>query len=215
MPEWVTALEAAVLTGATEIVVLDAVRSGRLQANPLSMGKGSSGVLLVRLRDVQALVEETGRPAAPTPAPPAPTPFDLATGSPAAPGAPAATAPAQPAADAAPAAGPASEQGPDQGAFTSQSLVLATGGLSIPKMGATAFALGRRVLLVIGVGLLSSGMAAGAWAGLRSPPAGSVRARATLRTTVRPRLDLRFPRLFADVLFLAAKVAADYAELTS
>ena len=56
MPEWVTALEAAVLTGASEIVVLDAVRSGRLQANPLSMGKGSSGVLLVRLRDVQALV---------------------------------------------------------------------------------------------------------------------------------------------------------------
>jgi len=65
MPEWVTALEAAVLTGASEIVVLDAVRSGRLRANPLSMGKGSSGVLMVRLRDVQALVEEVSRPAAP------------------------------------------------------------------------------------------------------------------------------------------------------
>ena len=77
MPEWVTALEAAVLTGASEIVVLDAVRSGRLQANPLSMGKGSSGVLLVRLRDVQALIEETSRPAAP--ALPAPSPFDATT----------------------------------------------------------------------------------------------------------------------------------------
>src|SRR4030095_10865685 len=41
----------------------------------------------------------------------------------------------------------------------------------------------------------------------------NVRARATLRTTLRPRLELRFPRLFADLLFLAAKVAADYAEL--
>jgi len=41
----------------------------------------------------------------------------------------------------------------------------------------------------------------------------SVRARATLRTTLRSRLELRFPRLFADLLFLAAKVAADYAEL--
>ena len=68
MPEWVTALEAAVLTGASEIVVLDAVRSGRIQANPLSMGKKSSGVLLVRLRDVQALVDEA-RPVPPAPAP--------------------------------------------------------------------------------------------------------------------------------------------------
>jgi len=33
-----------------------------------------------------------------------------------------------------------------------------------------------------------------------------------LRTTLR-RLELRFPRLFVDLLFLAAKVAADYAEL--
>ena len=40
----------------------------------------------------------------------------------------------------------------------------------------------------------------------------NVRARATLRTTLR-RLELRFPRLFVDLLFLAAKVAADYAEL--
>jgi hypothetical protein len=76
MPEWVTALEAAVLTGASEIVVLDAVRSGRIQANPLSMGKGSNGVLLVRLRDVQAMVEETSRPA-PAPAPPAPSPLHI------------------------------------------------------------------------------------------------------------------------------------------
>src|SRR4029077_20692510 len=70
MPEWVTALEAAVLTGASEIVVLDAVRSGRIQANPLSMGKGSSGVLMVRLRDVQVLVEEPSRPAAAASPPP-------------------------------------------------------------------------------------------------------------------------------------------------
>jgi hypothetical protein len=42
-----------------------------------------------------------------------------------------------------------------------------------------------------------------------------VRARATLRTTLRPRLELRFPRLFVDLLFRAAKVAADYADLTS
>jgi hypothetical protein len=42
-----------------------------------------------------------------------------------------------------------------------------------------------------------------------------VRARATLRTTLRLRLELRFPRLFVDLLFRAAKVAADYADLTS
>ena len=42
-----------------------------------------------------------------------------------------------------------------------------------------------------------------------------VRARATLRTTFRLRLELRFPRLFVDFLFRAAKVAADYADLTS
>src|SRR6267378_539485 len=40
----------------------------------------------------------------------------------------------------------------------------------------------------------------------------SVRARATLRTTLRPRLELRFPRLFVDLSFLAAKVPADYAD---
>src|SRR6266496_5605858 len=40
----------------------------------------------------------------------------------------------------------------------------------------------------------------------------NVRARATLRTTFRPRLELRFPRLFVDLLFLAAKGAADYAD---
>jgi hypothetical protein len=39
-----------------------------------------------------------------------------------------------------------------------------------------------------------------------------VRARATLRTTFRPRLELRFPRLLVDLLFLAAKVSADYAD---
>jgi hypothetical protein len=42
-----------------------------------------------------------------------------------------------------------------------------------------------------------------------------VRARATLRTTLRLRLELRFPCLFVDLLFRAAKVAADYADLTS
>jgi hypothetical protein len=38
-------------------------------------------------------------------------------------------------------------------------------------------------------------------------------ARATLRTTFRPRLELREPRFFFDLRFLAAKVAADYADL--
>src|SRR5262245_54563382 len=101
MPEWVTALEAAVLTGASEIVVLDAVRSGRLQASPLSMGKGSSGVVLVRLRDVQALVEETSSPAAPSPAIPAPSPFDPAPAAPATPAVAPAAPPAPPGAAAA------------------------------------------------------------------------------------------------------------------
>src|SRR4029079_16840328 len=99
MPEWVTALEAAVLTGASEIVVLDAVRSGRIQANPLSMGKGSNGVLLVRLRDVQALVEETSHPVAPAPTAPAPSRFDTA------PVRVAPAAPAEPAPEQAPGAG--------------------------------------------------------------------------------------------------------------
>jgi hypothetical protein len=40
----------------------------------------------------------------------------------------------------------------------------------------------------------------------------NVRARATLRTTLRLRLELRFARLFVDLLFRAAKVAADYAD---
>jgi hypothetical protein len=40
-----------------------------------------------------------------------------------------------------------------------------------------------------------------------------VLARATLRTIFRPRFELRFPRLFVGLLFVAAKVAADYAEL--
>jgi hypothetical protein len=40
----------------------------------------------------------------------------------------------------------------------------------------------------------------------------NVRARATWRTTFLPRLELRFPRLFVDLLFLATKVPADYAE---
>jgi len=34
----------------------------------------------------------------------------------------------------------------------------------------------------------------------------SVRALATLRTTLRPRLELRFRDLFVDLLFLAAKL---------
>ena len=41
----------------------------------------------------------------------------------------------------------------------------------------------------------------------------TVRARATLRTTSPLRAELRLPRLFVDLLFLAAKVPADYAEL--
>lgn len=64
MPEWVTALEAAVLTGASETDVLEAVRSGRITAAPISLGRSGNGVLMVRLRDVQALVE-TSAPLAP------------------------------------------------------------------------------------------------------------------------------------------------------
>jgi hypothetical protein len=37
-------------------------------------------------------------------------------------------------------------------------------------------------------------------------------ARAKLRTTFRPRFELRVPRFFFDLRFVAAKVAADYAE---
>jgi hypothetical protein len=39
-----------------------------------------------------------------------------------------------------------------------------------------------------------------------------VGARATLRTTFRPRFELRVPRFFFDLRFVAAKVAADYAK---
>jgi hypothetical protein len=38
-------------------------------------------------------------------------------------------------------------------------------------------------------------------------------ARATLRTTFRPRFELRVPGFFFDLRFVAAKVAADYADL--
>jgi hypothetical protein len=38
-------------------------------------------------------------------------------------------------------------------------------------------------------------------------------ARATLRTTFRPRFELRVSRFFFDLRFVAAKVAADYADL--
>jgi hypothetical protein len=38
-------------------------------------------------------------------------------------------------------------------------------------------------------------------------------ARATLRTTFRPRFELRVPRSFFDLRLVAAKVAADYADL--
>jgi hypothetical protein len=38
-------------------------------------------------------------------------------------------------------------------------------------------------------------------------------ARATLRTIFRPRFELRVPRLFFNLCFDAAKLAADYAEL--
>jgi hypothetical protein len=37
--------------------------------------------------------------------------------------------------------------------------------------------------------------------------------RATLRTTFPPRFELRVPRFFFDLRFVAAKVAADYADL--
>ncbi|PYI83759.1 MAG: hypothetical protein DMF21_06965 [Verrucomicrobia bacterium] len=37
--------------------------------------------------------------------------------------------------------------------------------------------------------------------------------RATLWTTFRPHSDLRFARLLFDLRFVAAKVAADYADL--
>src|SRR5438132_9311837 len=71
MPEWVTVLEAAVLTGATETIVLGAVRSGRINSSPLSIGRGGDRVLLVRIREVQSLLEQ---PTAPTiPSPPAVT----------------------------------------------------------------------------------------------------------------------------------------------
>jgi len=38
-------------------------------------------------------------------------------------------------------------------------------------------------------------------------------ARAKLRTTFLPRFELRVPRFFFDLPFVAAKVAADYADL--
>ncbi|HEY2143808.1 MAG TPA: hypothetical protein VGH06_05600 [Candidatus Udaeobacter sp.] len=38
-------------------------------------------------------------------------------------------------------------------------------------------------------------------------------ARATLRTTFRPRFELRVSRFFFDLRFVAAKVVADYADL--
>jgi hypothetical protein len=80
MPEWVTALEAAVLTGASETDVLEAVRSGRITAAPISLGRGGNGVLMVRLRDVQALVETSAPPApqATVTLPPSPPPTPVA-----------------------------------------------------------------------------------------------------------------------------------------
>src|SRR5438046_8566101 len=67
MPEWVTVLEAAVLTGATETVVLDAVRSGRINSSPLSIGRGGDQVLMVRIREVQSLLEQPPPPTPPSP----------------------------------------------------------------------------------------------------------------------------------------------------
>src|SRR5438067_13381957 len=67
MPEWVTVLEAAVLTGATETVVLDAVRSGRINSSPLSIGRGGDQVLMVRIREVQSLLEQPPPPTLPSP----------------------------------------------------------------------------------------------------------------------------------------------------
>jgi len=56
LPEWVTALEAAVLTGTTEDVVLAAARSGRIRSTPLKVRRGAPDVLLVRVYDVQAIL---------------------------------------------------------------------------------------------------------------------------------------------------------------
>jgi len=39
--------------------------------------------------------------------------------------------------------------------------------------------------------------------------------RATLWITFRPRFELRVPRFFFDLRFVAAKVAADYADLVA
>jgi hypothetical protein len=65
MPEWVTVLEAAVLTGATETLVLDAVRSGRINSSPLNIGRRGDSVLMVRIREVQSLLEHPAPPAPP------------------------------------------------------------------------------------------------------------------------------------------------------
>ena len=56
LPEWVTALEAAVLTGTTEDVVLAAAKSGRIRSTPLKVRRGAPDVLLVRVNDVQAIL---------------------------------------------------------------------------------------------------------------------------------------------------------------
>ena len=56
LPEWVTALEAAVLTGTSEAEILEAAKSGRIHCTPLKVRRGAPDVLLVRVNEVQAIL---------------------------------------------------------------------------------------------------------------------------------------------------------------
>src|SRR5258705_12373976 len=62
------------------------------------------------------------------------------------------------------------------GALAARPVPVGIGAVAI----ALAFALRRRELIVVGTGLLASGLAAAAWAGLRPPRPAPVRARVTL-----------------------------------
>jgi hypothetical protein len=57
MPEWVTALEAAVLTGLSEESILEAARRGAIGSAPLKMGRRGNGssVLMIRFLDARAM----------------------------------------------------------------------------------------------------------------------------------------------------------------
>ncbi|HXY71193.1 MAG TPA: hypothetical protein VEM41_01505, partial [Actinomycetota bacterium] len=56
LPEWVTALEAAVLTGTSEADILEAAKAGRIRCTPLKVRRGAPDVILVRVNDVQAIL---------------------------------------------------------------------------------------------------------------------------------------------------------------